>query len=101
MICVLPLHRGGASRCAFPRRAWERGDTAMNLKTTLVLLVLTAAGAAWFYSSPSLPSWLGTTPGTGAAPSGTLAVLENDLKPDALKRVEIRRADGPIILEKG
>src|SRR5262249_21707952 len=79
------------------------GDTPMNLKTTLVLLLLAIAGGTWLYVSPPLPSWIGASSSdtTATASSPMLKVLEQELKPEKLKRIEIRRADGPIILERG
>src|SRR5262245_31052077 len=79
----------------------------MNLKTTLVLLVLAVAGGSWFYvtqksGTPPLPPSLGlTTTPAGSAPAATLTVLEEELTPGKITRIEIRRADQPILLEKG
>src|SRR5437588_7552522 len=65
----------------------------MNIKTTIVLLILIAlCGGAW----------LGVTllsPGTPA--SETRAVLEENFRPDAVTRIEITRGDRHVVLEKG
>jgi hypothetical protein len=74
----------------------------MNLKTTLVLLLLLIAGGAWLYLAPPLPSWFGAGASDAtASASPTLTVLEEELKPANLKRIEVRRAEGPIVLERG
>lgn len=74
----------------------------MNFKTTLVLLLLLIAGGAWLYLAPPLPSWFGAGASDAAASaSPTLTVLEQELKPAKLKRIEIRRGEGPIVLERG
>lgn len=73
----------------------------MNLKTTLVLLVLVAVGAVFFYYGPGLATrfdW--TPPAPNAVGAGTLAVLNEQLKPNALTRVEIKQGDRLLVLEK-
>lgn len=71
----------------------------MNLKTTLALLVLVVAGGAFF--------WLGPLPGfnlTSTAPdpvgAGTLTVLEQEVEPAQLSKIEIRSGDQVILLER-
>ncbi|OAI45337.1 hypothetical protein AYO44_02730 [Planctomycetaceae bacterium SCGC AG-212-F19] len=73
----------------------------MNLKTTLVLLILTTVGAVWYYLAPPV-SWLGGKPPTAeaAAAGSTIALLEKELTPAKVAKIEVRRADGPIVLEK-
>src|SRR5947209_1044350 len=73
----------------------------MNLKTTLVLLVLVVAAAALFWLGPSVPVWLGLAPKTPETSGATVAVLENVLTPDRLVRIEVQRGDRRVILERG
>jgi hypothetical protein len=64
----------------------------MNLKTTVTLVVLSVAGAAYWASSTAL--------GTHISDSGTLNVLKNDVTEDQLTRIEIRRDANHLILER-
>jgi len=64
----------------------------MNLKTTVTLVVLLVAGAAYWTSSTAL--------GTRATDSGTLKVLKNDITEDQLTRIEIRRDPNHLVLER-
>jgi hypothetical protein len=64
----------------------------MNLKTTLVLAILVAVGGiafgvVWFLQSSS-------------ASNETLHVLANELKPENLTHIEVRRGDHQVTLEK-
>ena len=68
----------------------------MNFKTTLVLLVLVAAGATLFYIEPKVPSLFQSAP---PADHGTRAVLEK-LKPDDLTRIEIHHGDQTLVLAR-
>jgi hypothetical protein len=73
----------------------------MNLKTTLVLVVLAVAGVVWVWLAPPLPSWLGVTSAPQeTTPAASAAVLEKELTPAALNRIEIRRGDRQTVLEK-
>src|SRR5437868_4182966 len=65
----------------------------MNLKTTLLLLLLAAAGGVFWLALVSLRP--------KAVPSETLDVLHNRLAPDQLSRIEIRRGDHHVVLERG
>jgi len=71
----------------------------MNLKTTLVLLVLLVALSAWMLCSPTLPSWVGL-PASQAPPveSTTAVILEKELTPEKLRRIEIRLPDRQLVL---
>lgn len=71
----------------------------MNLKTTLALLILVVAGGAFFWLGP-LPSLnvASTTPDPVGA--GTLTILEEELEPAQLSRVEIRHGDQLVHLER-
>ncbi|MBL8797013.1 MAG: DUF4340 domain-containing protein [Planctomycetia bacterium] len=71
----------------------------MNLKTTLVLLVLLAALMVWIVASPTLPHWVGL-PARQAAPveSTTAVILEKELTPDKLRRIEVRLPDRQLVL---
>ena len=63
----------------------------MNLKTTLVLLVLAAAGAGLFWLAPTLSSDLGLgRREPERADAGTLQVLEGELTAPRLSRIEIK-----------
>src|SRR5262245_32615806 len=64
----------------------------MNLKTTLTLVILVAAGAtAWFVIAARQPE---------ETPSPTLAFLETELTPANLTRIEIVRGDRRVLLER-
>jgi len=74
----------------------------MNLKTTLVLLVLAAgAGVFWFLGKPERFGL--TPPAPDPAGKGTLEVLENQLTADAITRIEIRprESEQAVLLERG
>src|SRR5438045_7466011 len=61
----------------------------MNLKTTLALLILAAGAGVLFLGTPG--RWLGLAqeaPDTTGA--GTLHVLETELAPEAITRIEIK-----------
>ena len=66
----------------------------MNLKTTVTLLVLLAAGAGVFW-------YVETSRRSVAASSETSAVLEKELLPERLARIEIGQGDQPLVLERG
>lgn len=65
----------------------------MNLKTTIILLVLILVGASIWVALTLL--------GPAAVTSDTLATLERELKPDAITRIEIIHGDKRLLLEKG
>jgi hypothetical protein len=73
----------------------------MNLKTTLVLLVLVAAGAVLFVFGPALSPELGLASKTNSADAGTQQILENELTSAKLHRIEIRSGDREVVLERG
>lgn len=65
----------------------------MNLKTTIVLLALILLGAC---------VWLAVALLTPArVTSETIAVLERDLRPENLTRIEVARGERRVVLEKG
>jgi hypothetical protein len=76
----------------------------MNLKTTFVLLVLVVAGGVLFWIGPTLPPGItrGLQPAAAlSSDAGTLKVLEEEITPDKLTRIEIQRPKAPpIILQK-
>src|SRR5216683_1854715 len=74
----------------------------MNLKTTLVLLVLAAGACVLFLGTPA--KWLGLAhEAPDPAGKGTLDLLENQLTAEAITRIEIkpRGAEHPVVLERG
>jgi Domain of unknown function (DUF4340) len=73
----------------------------MNVKTTLVLLILVAAGAGLTLLGPSATGWLhlSATP-TSAADAGTLAVLKTELRPDKLTHIEVTHGDQHVVLDR-
>jgi hypothetical protein len=73
----------------------------MNFRTTLILLLLVAAGAGLFWLVQKKPDWLPwTPPQPRSLPGGTLQVLEKDLTPEALSRIVIQRGDRKVVLER-
>jgi hypothetical protein len=65
----------------------------MNFKTTLTLALLVAVGAiSWLVYAARKPA---------AAASETLAVLENELRPEQVSRIEVAHGDNPLVLERG
>jgi hypothetical protein len=73
----------------------------MNLKTTLVLLVLVAAGTVLFLFGPALPAWLGlVTPPPAPAKGGTLAVLA-ELTPDKVTLIKVVQGERHLFLQRG
>lgn len=64
----------------------------MNLKTTLTLLLLAAAGGAfWFVLHEQQPE---------ARPSETLEVLRTRITPEKVNRIEVVREDRSLVLER-
>jgi hypothetical protein len=74
----------------------------MNFKTTLVLLVLVALGLG-FWLVPGTGSWLALTPSkpTASPDAGTLDVLQDELTPDKLNRIEVSFGQEHLVLERG
>src|SRR5271165_1417582 len=72
----------------------------MNLKTTLALLVLAAAGGAMFWYGPQLPAWLDPShKAPAASDAGTRAELAR-LDAARIRRIEVRRGDGVTVLQR-
>lgn len=71
----------------------------MNFRTTLVLVVLAVAGAVVFWLTP----WTGLLPGraTEGRGAGSLAVLETELTPDQMQRIDVQAGDQHVVLERG
>ncbi|MBY0523462.1 MAG: DUF4340 domain-containing protein [Gemmataceae bacterium] len=73
----------------------------MNLKTTLVLLVLVVAGGLLFWVGPTLPPQFGFL--GRAVPTdnqGSLKVLEDDLAEGKVQRIEVTRDGRSVVLER-
>src|SRR6266851_1521665 len=72
----------------------------MNLKTTLVLLVLLAAGGVFYWVdsslSPLIPS---ATRPSEVSDQGTRNVLETELTADRLSRIQVNYGNQQVILE--
>jgi hypothetical protein len=75
----------------------------MNLRTTLVLAALLAVGAVVWYQGPQLPRAINpTAPTVPAAEAGTLATLEEKIKPDAIKSIVVKSGKETLVkLERG
>jgi hypothetical protein len=73
----------------------------MNLKTTLVLLILVVAGGVFFWLGPNLSSVLPFVPGRPeVSDHGTLSVLEKDLTPERLIKIEIQADGRRVVVER-
>jgi hypothetical protein len=75
----------------------------MNLKTTLVLLVLLAGGVVFWFERTWLGEHFGLAPReTKAAHPDTLDVLSEQLTPEKLSRIEIQvpKEERPVVLER-
>src|SRR5204863_9965705 len=81
----------------------RRGVPAMNLRTTLVLAVLAAAGVGVWLIGPQLPERLSPVPALPPrSDAGTLEVFEQEITPDSTKRLEVFRGSEPVLtLERG
>src|SRR5262249_8347836 len=74
----------------------------MNLKTTLVLLILAAAGGAFLWFGPTLLPQLGLAPTPAdTAGTGTVKTLDETLTPENLLRIEVRQGGRQLVLERG
>src|SRR5262245_41990755 len=73
----------------------------MNLRTTLVLLVVAALGGAAWYMLPEIAPRLGLSPRNGeSASAGSPDVLENQLTRDKIRRIKVEANGDPIELEQ-
>src|SRR5262245_25420305 len=70
----------------------------MNIKTTLALLVILAAGGVLAWFGPALPHRQ-PAPEVATTDAGSKAILEQ-LRPDQLRRIEIRQGDRVTVLER-
>src|SRR5262245_24352311 len=73
--------------------------TAMNFRTTLLLLLLTAGGAAAFVFQNDIASRFGKT-ASATASTETTDVLNKELSPDTLTRIEITHDGQQVVLER-
>lgn len=73
----------------------------MNLKTTLVLLVLAVAGGVLFQFGPAAAPYLGLgNPSAPVGNAGTLPILETELAANKLRRIEVRHDDRTVVFER-
>jgi hypothetical protein len=73
----------------------------MNLKTTLVLLILVVAGGVFFWLGPDLSSVLPFAPSRPAVSGhGTLRILEKELTPEKLTKIEVQAGDRGVVLTR-
>jgi hypothetical protein len=72
----------------------------MNLKTTLALLVFATAGGVLVWFTTDLPQRLGLAPVAAARPSETLRILDEELTPDKVRSIEVRRGDQALVLRR-
>jgi hypothetical protein len=74
----------------------------MNLKTTLVLLLLTAAGAALILLQLPLPSWVGLGSPPPARSGDTVATgVLKELSAEPITRIDIQSGERQVVLERG
>src|SRR5262245_5793685 len=72
----------------------------MNLKTTLVLLILVVVGGVLLIVGPAI--FPGQGGGRNAATDlGSRAVLEKELSGDQVKSIQVVRGNERIVLERG
>src|SRR5205807_9692241 len=84
-----PLPRSGGEGRKTGRRQ-PTGEVAMNLRTTLVLAVLAAAGVGVWWIGPKLPEWLSPVlPPPPRSDAGTPEVFGQERTPKTTKRIEI------------
>src|SRR5579864_6509588 len=74
----------------------------MNLRTTIVLVILAGLGAvAWIYSD-KIAGQLGySAPAANAETSASFEDLEKHLTRAKIHRIEVRGPQGKVVLEKG
>jgi hypothetical protein len=74
----------------------------MNLKTTLVLLILAVAGGVFYVFGPTLGPVLDLSDQSAAsADAGTPQILADELTADKLQRIEIGQGEQKVVLERG
>jgi hypothetical protein len=75
----------------------------MNLRTTLVLVVLAAAGGVVWWVGPKLPPKLAPAPAPEVhADEGTLTVFEKEITPESTKSIKIVRGKDTLLsLDRG
>ncbi len=70
----------------------------MNLRTTLVLIVLAVAGGIVWQVGPKLPPDLDPNPlAVPVADQGTLDVFEKDIKPEKIKRIVVQHGKETLL----
>src|SRR5437870_4504374 len=74
----------------------------MNLRTTVILLVLAGLGGLTWWLGPKVAPRVGLTPKPiNPAGAGSPDVLDRRLTRDTITRIEVRAGDEPVVLEKG
>lgn len=73
----------------------------MNLKTTFALILLVAIVVGLCLFGPSFPNWLVAPPAPVGSDAGTLAVLQEELTPEKVQRIVVRKGTQTLVtLEK-
>ena len=73
----------------------------MNYKTTLLLGVLVAVGAALYWLAPDFSPWLCVSHEPRATDARTLRTLQEVLLPDKIERITIKHGPHVVVLERG
>lgn len=72
----------------------------MNIRTTLLLLILVAGGVALYWYRPFVAEKLGLEAKPAAPDAGTLGVLEHEITADRVRRVEIVPGRSALTFER-
>ena len=73
----------------------------MNFRTTLILLVLVAAGAAFWFGPALFPKLAPSRSDSDSQTSETGQFLQHDLSAEKIQRIKIQHADREVVLKKG
>src|SRR5687768_17302692 len=72
----------------------------MNLRTTVLLVVLLAAGGALYRFHDDVARRLGYATPRGEFHSAALTIVEQGLRPTNLQRIEVHAGGEPVVLER-